>query len=41
MQVKVIKDAMVLMPNKEHQNFTFTGEKIPAGNILTGEKTSS
>ena len=38
MQVKVIKDAQVLMPNKEHQNFTFTGEVIPAGNILTGHR---
>jgi hypothetical protein len=28
MQVKVIKDAMVLMPNKEHQNFTFTEKKF-------------
>lgn len=36
-QVKVIKDAPILVPNSEHKNFTDTGKKIPEGTILTGK----
>jgi hypothetical protein len=37
MEVKVIQDAYVLTPNKEHENFTETEELIHAGTILNGE----
>ena len=37
MQVEVIEDARVLVPNKEHENFTATDIVIPKGNILEGE----
>ena len=30
-QVKVINDAPILVPNAEHKNFTDTGKKIEAG----------
>jgi len=38
MKVEVIQDAPVLMPNKDHQNFTTTEEVIKAGVILEGEE---
>jgi hypothetical protein len=38
MQVIVIDDAKVLVPNKEHKNFTATEITIPQGNILDGEE---
>jgi hypothetical protein len=37
MRVVTITDAVVLMPNKQHQNFTDSGVVIPSGNILEGE----
>lgn len=37
MKVEVIEDAPVLVPNKEHENFTRNGIIIPAGNIIEGE----
>ena len=37
MKVVVQTDANVLMPNKQHQNFTDTGVVIPSGNILEGQ----
>ena len=37
MKVVVERDANVLMPNKQHQNFTDSGIVIPAGNILEGQ----
>jgi hypothetical protein len=37
MKVEVIKDAEVLIPNKEHQNFTTSSEVIKSGTILEGE----
>ena len=34
----VLKDnAKVLVPNKEHKNFTETSEELPIGTILNGE----
>lgn len=36
MKVKVIEDAMVLLPNKEHQNFTEGNEVIEKNTILNG-----
>jgi hypothetical protein len=36
MKAKVISDAHVLIPNKNHQNFTRTGEIIPAGTKVEG-----
>ena len=40
MQVTVTEDAPVLVPNKEHENFTRTSVVIPAGTTLEGsEKT--
>jgi len=38
MQVKVIEDAYVLVPNNEHQNFTKTEKLILKDTILDGEK---
>jgi hypothetical protein len=37
MQIEVIEDAYVLIPNKEHQNFTRTEKLIGIGTILDGE----
>lgn len=37
MQFEVIEDAYVLIPNKEHQNFTQTEKLIGKGTILEGE----
>lgn len=37
MEVEVIQDAFVLIPNKEHENFTETERKIVAGRKLFGE----
>jgi uncharacterized protein YcfJ len=34
----VKEDAYVLVPNKEHQNFTRTDIIIPAGNMVEGEE---
>lgn len=36
MNVKVIKNANVLIPNGDHKNFTTTDQIIPEGTILTG-----
>lgn len=37
MKALVQEDAHVLVPNKEHQNFTRTDIVIPAGNTIEGE----
>lgn len=37
MQVLTTEDAKVLVPNKEHQNFTATDLVIPSGTTLKGE----
>jgi len=37
MQAVIIEDAPVLIPNKEHQNFTRNGEIIPKGEVVEGE----
>lgn len=37
MEVTVIEPALVLIPNKEHQNFTATRDIIPVGTKLRGE----
>lgn len=37
MQIEVTEDAYVLIPNKEHQNFTQTEKLIGKGTILNGE----
>lgn len=37
MQVYTTEDAKVLVPNKEHQNFTATDIIIPSGTMLNGE----
>jgi hypothetical protein len=37
MQVYTTEDAKVLVPNKEHQNFTATDIVIPSGTTLSGE----
>jgi len=34
---EVIEDAPVLIPNKEHNNFTATDETLPKGSIIFGE----
>ena len=36
MKVEVIEDANILIPNKEHKNFTETSEIIKKGSILDG-----
>lgn len=36
MEVKTITDADILVPNKEHKNFTNSGKKIPKETTLTG-----
>lgn len=38
MQVEVIADAPILIPNKEHKNFTSSGQVIKLGSILDGEE---
>lgn len=38
MQVQVIEDAFVLLPNREHENFNTTENKIPKGTIISGKK---
>jgi hypothetical protein len=38
-QVKTISDAAILIPNKEHENFTDTGRKIEANTVLKGNPT--
>jgi hypothetical protein len=38
MEVFVTNDAKVLVPNKEHKNFTATDIIIPQGNVLEGEE---
>lgn len=37
MEAVVNKNAKVLVPNKEHKNFTETSEEIPIGTIIKGE----
>jgi hypothetical protein len=37
MQAELIEDAPVLIPNKEHQNFTRNGQVIPKGEVVEGE----
>lgn len=37
MEAKLIEDAKVLVPNKEHKNFTETNEELPKGTIVNGE----
>ena len=39
MQVQTISDAAILVPNKEHENFTDTGRKISANTVLKGNPT--
>lgn len=38
MEVLVTEDAKVLVPNKEHRNFTANGIVIPSGTVLKGEE---
>jgi len=35
-QAKVIADAPILIPNKEHKNFTESAESIPDGTVVNG-----
>lgn len=37
MEIELIEDANVLIPNKEHENFTRTEKLIAQGTILNGE----
>lgn len=37
MKVQLKEDANILLPNKEHQNFTETGDVLDEGTILNGE----
>lgn len=37
MKVQLKTDANVLMPNKDHQNFTETGETLEEGTIVNGD----
>ena len=37
MKAKVLKDAVVLVPNSEHQNFTYSDETIEEGEIINGK----
>jgi hypothetical protein len=39
MEVEVIEDARILIPNIEHQNFTESGNVISKGTILLGDVT--
>jgi hypothetical protein len=38
-RVQTISDAAILVPNKEHENFTDTGRKISANTVLNGNPT--
>jgi len=38
MEVEVIEDAQILIPNKEHQNFTASSNVIKKGTILLGNE---
>ena len=38
-QAKVINNAVILIPNKEHQNFTDTGKFIEANTVIKGNPT--
>lgn len=38
MKVQVIQDAEVLLPNKDHKNFTMSGEIIEEGTVLNGNE---
>jgi hypothetical protein len=38
-QAKVINNATILVPNKEHQNFTDTGKFIEANTVIEGNPT--
>jgi hypothetical protein len=38
-QAKVINNAPILIPNKEHQNFTDTGKFIEANTVIEGNPT--
>jgi hypothetical protein len=35
---QIVKDTDVLIPNKEHKNFTTSGEKIESGTIVHGQE---
>ena len=37
MKVEIIEDANVLIPNKEHENFTEGKEVLKRGTIINGE----
>jgi hypothetical protein len=37
MEAIVLENAKVLVPNKEHKNFTETNEEIPQGTVVNGE----
>lgn len=37
MKAIVLENAKVLVPNKEHKNFTETNEEIPKGTVINGE----
>lgn len=39
MEVEVIEDAQILIPNNQHQNFTESGNVISKGTILLGDVT--
>lgn len=39
MKANVIEDAKVLIPNKDHKNFTETEEVIEKGTVLEGKET--
>jgi hypothetical protein len=37
MEAIVLENAKVLVPNKEHKNFTETNEEMPKGTVVNGE----
>jgi hypothetical protein len=37
MKAIVLENAKVLVPNKEHKNFTETNEEVPKGTVVNGE----
>ena len=37
MEAVVLENAKVLVPNKEHKNFTETNEIVPQGTTVKGE----
>jgi hypothetical protein len=37
MKAIVLENAKVLVPNKEHKNFTETNEEMPKGTVINGE----